>query len=141
MLKKTLFLCLVLAFICISAFAQSFKVLVFSKTEGFRHNSIDEGIAAIQQLGLDNNFGVDATEDASLFTTENLNQYAAVIFLSTTGNVLNSEQQTAFEQYIQSGGGFVGIHAASDTEYDWPWYGGLVGAYFDSHPPALQQQP
>ena len=112
-----------------------FKVLVFSKTAGFRHSSIDEGIAAIQQLGTDNGFIVDATEDASLFTAENLAQYDAVIFLSTTGDVLNADQQAAFEQYIQSGGGFVGIHAASDTEYGWPWYGELVGAYFDSHPP------
>lgn len=116
-----------------------FKVLVFSKTAGFRHSSIDEGIAAIQQLATDNGFIVDATEDATQFTTENLAQYAAVIFLSTTGDVLNASQQAAFEQYIQAGGGFIGIHAASDTEYDWPWYGGLVGAYFDNHPPGTTQ--
>ena len=108
--------------------------MIFSKIEGFRHASIPIGIAAIQELGLENNFSVDATEDASIFTFSNLIQYDTIIFLSTTGNILNSAQQEAFEQYIQSGGGFVGIHAASDTEYDWPWYGKLVGAYFDSHP-------
>jgi type 1 glutamine amidotransferase len=54
--------------------------------------------------------------------------------MSTTGNVLNDEQQAAFQKYIQGGGGYVGIHAATDTEYDWPWYNQLVGAYFKSHP-------
>ena len=115
-----------------------FSVLVFSKTAGFRHDSIPAGIAAIEQLGLDNHFAVDATEDAAAFTDENLAQYAAVIWLSTTGDVLNAAQQGAFERYVQAGGGYVGIHAASDTEYDWPWYGELVGAYFDSHPQIQQ---
>ncbi len=134
MFKKAILSILISGFFTISAFSHTFKVLVFSKTEGFRHSSIPIGIAAIQQLGLDNDFDVDATEDASLFTFSNLIQYDAIIFLSTTGDVLNADQQAAFEQYIQSGGGYVGIHAASDTEYNWPWYGQLVGAYFDSHP-------
>lgn len=117
-----------------SLYSHTFKVLIFSKTEGFRHSSIPAGIAAIEQLGADNDFIVEATEDASVFTFEQLQQYEAIIFLSTTGDVLNPNQQDAFERYIRSGGGFVGIHAASDTEYNWPWYGQLVGAYFDSHP-------
>ncbi|WP_413451054.1 ThuA domain-containing protein [Georgenia phoenicis] len=112
-----------------------FSALVFTKTAGFRHGSIEEGVAAIQQLGEENNFSVDHTEDAADFTEENLADYDVVVWLSTTGDVLNDEQQAAFEQYIQNGGGYAGIHAASDTEYDWPWYGELVGAYFASHPP------
>ena len=115
-----------------------FRALVFSKTAGFRHSSIPAGIAAIQQLGRENNFAVDATEDASAFTDENLSRYDVVIWLSTTGDVLNDEQQAAFERYIRNGGGYAGVHAASDTEYEWPWYGQLVGAYFASHP-AIQQ--
>jgi len=111
-----------------------FDVLVFSKTAGFRHGSIPAGIAAIQQLGTENDFEVTATEDAGAFTDENLAQYEAVVWLSTTGDVLNDDQQAAFERYVQNGGGYAGIHAASDTEYDWPWYGGLVGAYFSAHP-------
>jgi type 1 glutamine amidotransferase len=114
------------------------KVLVFSKTAGFRHSSIPNGIAAIQQLGAQNGFSVTATEDAAQFTTANLAQYQAVVWLSTTGDVLNDSQQAAFQSYIGAGGGYVGVHAAADTEYDWPWYGGLVGAYFSSHP-AIQQ--
>lgn len=110
------------------------KVLVFSKTMAFRHGSIPAGIAAIQQLGAANNFAVDTTENANAFTEENLGQYSAVVFLSTTGDVLNAEQEAAFERYIQAGGGYVGIHAATDTEYDWGWYGKLSGAYFQSHP-------
>jgi type 1 glutamine amidotransferase len=110
------------------------KVLIFSKTAGYHHESIAVGIPAIITLGEENNFDVDTTTNSAKFTFANLKQYAAVIFLSTTGDVLNDEQQKAFEQYIHSGGGFVGVHAATDTEYGWPWYGDLVGAYFKSHP-------
>lgn len=112
----------------------SYDVLVFSKTAGFRHDSIDEGIAAIQKLGREHGFSVVATEDAGQFTDANLATFEAVVWLSTTGDVLDDAQQGAFERYIQAGGGYVGVHAASDTEYTWPWYGHLVGAYFKSHP-------
>ncbi|MFJ7240185.1 ThuA domain-containing protein [Streptomyces olivaceus] len=114
------------------------KVLVFSKTAGFRHDSIPEGIAALKELGTPAGIQVTATEEAGQFTTNNLAKYDAVAFLSTTGDVLDADQQTAFENYIKNGGGYMGIHAAADTEYDWEFYGGLVGAYFDSHP-AIQQ--
>ena len=113
-------------------------ILVFAKTAGFRHTSIPKGKEALLLMGKQHNFIVDTTEDASLFTTKNLRKYDAVVFLSTTGDVLNNEQQAAFEQYIRSGKGFVGIHAATDTEYEWPWYCKLVGANFLSHP--KQQQ-
>tara|TARA_B100000989_G_scaffold55249_2_gene37175 strand:+ start:585 stop:1367 length:783 start_codon:yes stop_codon:yes gene_type:complete len=125
---------IVLGLFSTTLYANSFRVLVFSKTEGFRHSSIPTGIAAITQLGQEYGFIVEATENAALFNFENLQKFEVIIFLSTTGDVLSIEQQNAFEQYIHNGGGFVGIHAASDTEYDWPWYGKLVGAYFDSHP-------
>ncbi|WP_433347573.1 ThuA domain-containing protein [Microtetraspora malaysiensis] len=119
--------------------APAFKVLVFSKTTGFRHDSIPDGIAAIQKLGQDDGFAVDTTEDSTKFTDENLAQYQAVIFLSTTGDPLGTqEQKDAFQRYIQKGGGYVGIHAAADSGYSWSWYGKLVGAYFKSHP-AIQQ--
>lgn len=113
-------------------------ILVFYKTAGFYHESIPDGIAAIQKLGQENKFAVEATKDASVFNDDNLKKYKAVVFLSTTQDVLNPQEQTAFEQYIKKGGGFMGIHAATDTEYDWPWYNQLVGAYFDSHP-AIQK--
>jgi type 1 glutamine amidotransferase len=112
----------------------AFSVLVFSKTTGFRHSSIPNGIAMIQQLGVDNEFAVEATEDSSLFNDGDLANFRVVVFLSTTGTVLDSKQRSAFERYIQSGGGFVGIHSATDTEYEWAWYGRLVGTYFRSHP-------
>jgi cytochrome c len=114
--------------------ASAQKVLVFSKTAGFRHDSIGQGIAAVQAIGQANGFAVDATEDATRFTAANLAQYKAVVWLSTTGDVLDEAQQAAFEGYIRAGGGYVGVHAAADTEYSWPWYGELVGAYFNSHP-------
>ena len=112
-----------------------FRVLVFSKTTGFRHDSIDEGIAAVRQLGEANDFQVDATEDATLFRDNVLSRYDAVVFMSTTGDPLNADQQAAFERYIRGGGGYAGVHAAADTEYEWTWYGKLVGAYFRNHPP------
>ena len=110
------------------------KVLIFSKTEGYRHESIEAGIKAIKKLGAENGFSVQASENANDFKEENLQQYATVIFLNTTGDILNHVQQADFERYIQAGGGFVGIHAAADTEYDWIWYGKLVGGYFNGHP-------
>ncbi len=114
------------------------RVLVFSKTASFRHDSIPDGIAVVRALGAANGFAVDATEDAGRFTASELSRYQAVVFLSTTGDVLNAQQEAAFQAYIQRGGGFVGVHAAADTEYGWPWYGQLVGAWFLSHP-AVQQ--
>jgi len=112
----------------------NYQVLVLSKTAGFRHDSIAAGIAAIQTLGAQNGFTVTATEDANAFTTANLAQYKAVVFLQTTGDFLNDTQQAAFQTYYRASGGFVGVHAAADAEYDWAWYGDLVGAYFLSHP-------
>ncbi|WP_433365376.1 ThuA domain-containing protein [Streptosporangium sp. CA-115845] len=116
----------------------AYKVLVFSKTAGFRHDAIPAGITALRGLAAENGFTVDATEDAAAFSTANLAGYRAVVFLLTTGDVLNAAQQTAFESYVAGGGGYVGVHSAADTEYDWAFYGGLVGAYFSSHP-AIQQ--
>jgi cytochrome c len=110
------------------------KVLVFSKTAGYRHESIEAGKAALIELGKAQGFDVDTTENASFFNEDNLKRYRAVIFLSTTMDVLDVAQQNDFKRFIQAGGGFVGIHAAADTEYEWPWYGKLVGAYFKSHP-------
>ena len=110
------------------------RILVFSKTAGFRHTSIEPGVAAVKKLGTENGFTVDATEDATAFNDKNLRQYQAVVFMSTTGDVLDAKQQDAFERYIQAGGGWVGVHSATDTEYDWPWYSQLAGAYFTSHP-------
>jgi PKD repeat protein/glucose/arabinose dehydrogenase/type 1 glutamine amidotransferase len=122
-----------------AAVDEPFKALVFSKTAGFRHDSIPDGIAAIHQLGTEHNFAVDATEDAGAFSDANLAQYDVVIFLSTTGDVLDDTQQAAFERYVRAGGGYAGIHAAADTEYGWAWYGALVGAYFQQHPPGTPQ--
>jgi len=110
------------------------KILVFSKTEGFRHGSIEAGITALKKLGTENGFDVVATEDANYIVEDSLRHYAAVVFLNTTRDIINDVQQADFERYIQAGGGFVGVHAATDTEYDWPWYTRLVGATFDGHP-------
>ena len=110
------------------------RVLAFSKTEAFRHESIEAGIAALQKMAEERGFEISFTEDAAQFNTASLRQFNAVVFLNTSGDVLDAGQQDAFERYIQAGGGYVGIHLAAGTEYDWPWYGRLVGARFLGHP-------
>jgi cytochrome c len=110
------------------------KILVFTKTAGFHHASIPLGVAAIIKLGKENNFDVDTTSDDAKIVESNLKKYSAVVFLSTTGPLLTANERNDFERYIQAGGGYVGIHAAADAEYDWHWYGRLVGGYFVSHP-------
>jgi glucose/arabinose dehydrogenase/cytochrome c551/c552 len=117
------------------------KILVFTKTAGYHHESIPDGVAAIEKLGSQNNFDVDTTSNAEWFTDDTLKKYSSVIFLSTTSDVLNNYQEADFERYIQSGGGYVGIHAAADAEYDWGWYGRLVGGYFLTHPGIMDSFP
>jgi type 1 glutamine amidotransferase len=116
------------------AAAPGYAVLVFSRTTGYRHESIPTAVGAIQELGAAAGFGVHATEDAGAFTARNLARYAVVVWALTSGDVLDDDQRAAFEGYVGAGGGYVGIHSATDTEYGWPWYGGLVGARFRSHP-------
>ena len=118
------------------AAAKRFRVLVFTKTTGFRHDSIPDGIALVQSLGAANNFRVDASEDAAVFTPQGLRAYRAVIFLNTTGEVLSAAQKVAFRAYIRQGGGWVGVHSAADTEHAWLFYGQFLGrgAWFVSHP-------
>ncbi|MGK0254551.1 MAG: type 1 glutamine amidotransferase [Mariniflexile sp.] len=125
-----------IVFISLSSYASeiSDKVLVFTKTAGFRHKSIETGVKAIEELGKQNNFEVKHTEDASLFSSENLQRYKLVIFLNTTGDVLNAKEEKAFETFIKNGGSYMGIHSATDTEFEWDWYGKLAGAYFLNHP-------
>ncbi len=135
LLRFSVFLTLfTLLTLCLSCRNEGPRVLVFSKTEGWVHSSIPHANTAIEKLGKANNYIVDLTQDAAVFNDDDLKWYDAVVFNNTTGNVLNAEQQAAFERYIQAGGGYVGIHSAADTEYEWAWYGNLMGAYFDSHP-------
>jgi type 1 glutamine amidotransferase len=114
--------------------AAPWRVLVFTKTAGFHHESIPAAVQAVETLGKAHGFAVDATDDAAAFNSQNLRQYRVVVFLLTTGDVLDRAQQVAFENFIHGGGGYVGVHSASDTEYGWPWYGQLMGAYFQGHP-------
>ena len=113
---------------------EPFRVLLFSRTAGFRHDSIPAAIAALGELQTEGGYVVEATEDPAQFTADNLARFRVVVFLLTTGDVLADAQQADFEAWIAGGGGYVGVHSAADTEYDWPFYGALVGAYFKAHP-------
>ncbi len=114
------------------------RVLVFSRTAGFRHDSIPVAVETLQALGAQSGFAVDTTEDAEQFNDEGLSRYTAVAFVSTTREVLDTTQQAAFERFVAAGGAFMGVHAAADSGYTWPWYGELVGAWFARHPEGLQ---
>jgi cytochrome c len=110
------------------------RILVFTKTTGFRHASIPTALRAVRELAEQGGLAVDATEDGRAFTSSNLARYEAVVFLLTTGDVLDNRQQAAFERFIRRGGGFAGVHSAADTEYGWAWYGRLLGTRFRIHP-------
>jgi cytochrome c len=110
------------------------KILIFSLTKGWHHTSIPKGLDFFQKLGKSKDIQVDTSTNPRRFQDHFLKDYDVVVFLNTTGDVLNRSQEVAFERYIQAGGSFLGIHSACDTEYDWPWYGKLVGAYFQNHP-------
>jgi type 1 glutamine amidotransferase len=115
--------------------AEQFSVLLFTKAAGWHHDSINAGVTAVQELGRLHEFKVFWTEDASrVFNDTELAKYQVVVFMLTTGDVLNVEQQAAFQKFIRAGGGFVGIYSASDTEPGWPWYTKMVGHRFRIHP-------
>src|SRR5690606_10306312 len=146
---KSLFTLILSLFLCFPSCAQDKPkndaqtkmpelVLVFTKTDGYRHKSIEKGMEVLREMARDNGFIALQTESGEDFNPANLTNYKLVVFLNTTEDVLNAQQQRAFEDYIKNGGSFMGIHAAADTEFDWPWYGRLVGGYFVDHP-AIQQ--
>jgi type 1 glutamine amidotransferase len=120
--------------LCQAALAEQFNVLIFSKTAGWHHKSINQAVTALETMAENHHFTVDWQEDASLINSKNLAKFDVILFLQTTGDILNDEQQKAMQEFIQAGKGFVGIHSASDTEYEWPWYGKLVGRQFHIHP-------
>ncbi len=111
-----------------------FKVLVFSKTAGYRHQSIEAGKKSMKDLAEDHQFQVAFSENSRVFDQDSLFEYSVIIFLNTTLDILNEKQQQSFKKFIRQGGGFVGIHSAADTEYGWDWYGNMIGAYFKNHP-------
>jgi type 1 glutamine amidotransferase len=117
------------------------RVLLFTGTAGFRHESIEPAVTALRELARSAGGSADATQDAGLFNAADLARYDVVVFLMTTGDVLNDSQQAALTEFVRSGRGFAGVHSATDTEYDWPWYGQLVGAYLAAHPfnPAVRR--
>jgi type 1 glutamine amidotransferase len=135
MKRITALICLVtVAFAANAQRGGQFRALLFTKTMGWYHYSIHSGVDAIQGLAARHTFSVDWQENASVFTEERLKNYNVVIFLNTTGDILDNEQQAAFEKYIQNGGGWVGVHSAADTEYDWEWYTKMLGMMFRTHP-------
>ncbi len=110
------------------------NVLVFSKTAGFRHNCIPASIKMMSELAQERGWVLTTTENAELFTHSFLNNFDVVVFINPTQEVMNAKQRKCFKAFMEKGKGFVGIHAATDCEFNWPWYGKLTGAYFKTHP-------
>ena len=106
------------------------RLLVHTRTTGYRHDSIPDAVAAFRTLG---GFDVEHSEDPAALEAP-LDGYAAVVFLSTSGEVLTPAGRARLARYVEEGGGFVGVHAAACTEEDWPYYGDLLGARFARHP-------
>ena len=137
-MKKTLSVIIMtfLGFIQLAQGQDPIKVLAFSQVEPgiYHHLSNLNGIALIEQLGKKQGWEVDVTHDPGSFNKTRLAQYDVVAFINSTGNILNKEQEAAFEEFFRAGGGYVGTHSAADTEHTWEWYGKMVGGYFKSHP-------
>lgn len=132
MMRKTWIFVLLAA--VLASCQQDQKVLIFSKTLGYRHASIETGVECIRKLGQTEDFEVEHSEDSKVFLSDSLYKYDAVIFLSSSGDVFDEGEQEAFQAYVKNGGAVMGIHGATTTEYDWPWFNQLMGAYFDNHP-------
>ncbi len=132
--NKATIMAIIYLFALSSTYAQNEKLLIFTKTKGFRHQSIEKGKEVLTKLLGEKGYAIDTTGKADAFTDENLKRYEALIFLNTTGDLFNDQQQDALVRYMNNGGGYVGIHAATDAEYEWPWYGKMIGGYFKSHP-------
>jgi type 1 glutamine amidotransferase len=123
---------------CNTSESGKMRVFVFTKANGYVHESIPDGAQAIKDLGLKHNFDVEVSDDSLRFTDEELAKYAVIVFMNTSGTILGEAQRDAFKRYIQQGGGFVGVHGASVTEEDWPWFAQLVGVRFKDHPEIQQ---
>ncbi|TNF45614.1 MAG: ThuA domain-containing protein, partial [Bacteroidetes bacterium] len=140
--KNLLFTVIAALFFAVACTAQDNKpefekpvnVLVFSKTAGFRHESISSGLKMLFDQSKKQNWVITATENAGLLRDDFLSKFDVVVFLNPTGDAICADGQAAFEKFMKSGKGFVGIHAAADCEYEWPFYGKLVGGYFKTHP-------
>lgn len=123
-----------------TAIAGSPNILVYSKTNGYRHASIPTAIKTIQKMAGKNNWDVTATEDSTFFTPNNLEAFDLIVFVSPTGDILNRDQEKAVEQFVEGGKSLLTIHAGTDAEFDWPWYMNAIGAKFLGHPPTQKAQ-
>lgn len=135
-MKKLIALISITMTMTTALFAQTanLNVLLFTKTAGYRHASIPAGIKMMNELSHERNWTLTATEDAEIFTSDLLSHFDVVVFISPTKETLNDKQRECFKAFMEKGKGFVGVHAATDCEFTWPWYGRLVGAYFKTHP-------
>jgi len=137
-MKKSIMLFIFIAAITIgfnSLKAENIQLLVFSKTNGFRHESIPSGIKAFQKIALEQDWSIQYSEDSTQFTTENLKSFDVIVFLSTTGDIFNEEQKAALKDFVESGKSLLTIHSGTNTEESWPWYVNAVGGIFLGHPP------
>ncbi len=118
------------------------NILIFSHTTGFRHDSIPDGIAAVERIARERGLAVTKSEDPELFSKQGLQRFGIIVLLSTTTDPKNpasewltGDRRTALQEFVARGGGILAIHAAADSHYHWPWYTRLIGGRFEKHPP------
>ncbi len=111
------------------------KVLVYTKNgKGYVHDNIASAVASIKEMGVENHFSVDVSDDPSVFTEANLKNYQFLIFTSTNNDVFDTDnQRVQFRRYIEAGGGFVGVHSVTGTERNWTWFKMMLGETFSWH--------
>jgi type 1 glutamine amidotransferase len=114
------------------------KVLLYTETAGYRHESISAGTEMFKENAEKWNLEIQEAATSDAFTVDNLKQYRIIVFMSTTGDLFTPQEEAALQAYVKGGGAILGIHAASDAEYDWPWYGQMLGGWFIDHP-AIQE--
>ena len=114
------------------------KILVFSKANGYRHESTPEALNVMKELAVQNDWMIKLTEDSAYFSSDSLKQFDVIVFLLTTGDILGENGKKAIKKYVRSGGGLVTIHSGTITMQEWPWFKRLIGAGFVGHPPVQQ---
>ena len=132
MQSRILFLLLTL--FSVDAFAQS--ILVYTKNgEGYVHDNIDNCVKMFQKIGAEHGYEIIHSDDPSIMNEDQLQKFDAIVFANSNNEGFDNDQQRlAFQKYIMSGGGFMGIHSASGSERQWPWFWSILGGKFKRHP-------
>ena len=125
---------LLIPFFSVTIGQNQFEILVYAQYDQYHKDNIPVGILVFKEMAQKHQFGLTWTMDAGIFTEESMKDYATIVFFNTKADQFTDEQKQGLKNYINNGGGFVGIHAATTTDGQWPWYNQLIGRVFTWHP-------